>query len=99
MRIPIKISYRYIRKQTKACYPASCLLQQKVLFILAVAFCSFALIIPCFPAVEPDDFDTIYDSASNNYRRGNYEQALKLYKKANTLKANASLECLWGIAQ
>jgi thiol-disulfide isomerase/thioredoxin len=59
----------------------------------------FTLFIPCLPAAAAEDFDTLYDEASLNYRQGYYDKALKLYKKANSLKEDANLECLLGIAQ
>ena len=45
------------------------------------------------------DFDSVFDKASQNYRQGKYDEALSLYKKANAMKDNKSLECLWGMAQ
>jgi tetratricopeptide (TPR) repeat protein len=46
-----------------------------------------------------EEFALIFDEASLNFRQGKYEEAIKLYKKANRLKENKSLECLWGMAQ
>ena len=45
------------------------------------------------------DFDSVFDKANQNYRQGKYDEALSLYKKANAMKDNKSLECLWGMAQ
>jgi len=51
-------------------------------------------------AIKPkSDFDLIFDDASLNFRQGQYEKAIELYKKANRLKENTNLECLWGLAQ
>jgi thiol-disulfide isomerase/thioredoxin len=67
-----------------------------LLFMPAVLF---TLFIPCLPAAAAEDFDTIYDIASLNYRQGKYEEALTNFKKANSLKESANLECLLGLAQ
>jgi thiol-disulfide isomerase/thioredoxin len=99
MRIHIEIAYFHNWRQIKSVSSASHLILRIVPFLLMVAFCSFAFITPWLPAAEPDDFDTIYKNASANFSRGKYEQALKFYKEANSLKENANLECLWGIAQ
>ena len=50
------------------------------------------------PQVDTD-FKALFDDANLNFRQRKYEQAIKLYKKANKLKENKSLECLWGLAQ
>jgi thiol-disulfide isomerase/thioredoxin len=93
------MSYLLNRRPCITARPAAHPTLRIIPFLLAAAFCSFVFIIPCLPAAATDDFDTIYDNARADFRRGNFEQALRLYKKANTLKANADLECLWGIAQ
>jgi len=41
----------------------------------------------------------VYDRASICFRQGKYQEALGLYQKANRIKQNSNLECLWGIAQ
>jgi thiol-disulfide isomerase/thioredoxin len=79
----------------------SCLCNRKqkwaVLHLLAAAL--VILLIPCLPAIAAEDFDALYDQASLSYRQGDYERALRSYKRANSLKQEADLECLWGIAQ
>ena len=54
------------------------------------------------PKAEPgseSEFDLLFDDASLNFRQGQYEKAIKLYKEANHLKEDKSPECLWGLAQ
>jgi thiol-disulfide isomerase/thioredoxin len=93
------MSYLLAGRESKPDSTATHSRQSVLQYLLIAAFCSFVLIVPSLPAEEADDFDTIYNKASIDFRRGNLEQALKLYKKANSLKADTNLECLWGIAQ
>jgi thiol-disulfide isomerase/thioredoxin len=46
-----------------------------------------------------DDFDSVYDKARLNFQQGKYEEALALYKRANGMKQNSNLDCLWGMAE
>jgi thiol-disulfide isomerase/thioredoxin len=49
---------------------------------------------------QPDtDFKALFDDANLNFRQGQYDKAVKLYKKANKLRESESPECLWGLAQ
>jgi thiol-disulfide isomerase/thioredoxin len=62
----------------------------------------FGLLLSLFAAghmAVAEDFEDIYDLASKNFRKGNYQEALPLYKKANKMKSEACIECIWGIAQ
>ena len=44
-------------------------------------------------------FDEALDKGRLNLRRRNYEEALKFFKRANSMKGNNCSECLWGMAQ
>ncbi len=44
-------------------------------------------------------FDETISKARLNLRRREYDDALKLFKRANALSGNACVECLWGMAQ
>lgn len=46
-----------------------------------------------------EDYEDVYSRAEQNFRSGKYDDALQLYKKANKLRNDASIECLWGIVQ
>ncbi len=50
-------------------------------------------------AVAQENYESIYDEASQNFIRNNYEEALRLFHKANSMKNNTSRECIWRIAQ
>jgi len=51
------------------------------------------------PAIAvSENFDSVYAKANANYRQGNFKEALKLYKKANSLNKNSS-ECLFLLAR
>jgi thiol-disulfide isomerase/thioredoxin len=50
-------------------------------------------------ALAQESYESIYDEASQYYRRGNYEEALRLFNRANSLKNGTSQECLMRIAQ
>jgi len=66
--------------------------------LYTVATLVFALAIPA-TALSQDDYDSLYDKASLSFRQAQYDDALKFYKKANRIKEDSSLECLWGMAQ
>jgi len=68
-------------------------------FILGIAVTLAIAVLPSKAGSAEEEFDSVFDKASLNYRQGKYEEALKLYKKANDLKDNANPECLWGMAQ
>jgi tetratricopeptide (TPR) repeat protein len=55
-----------------------------------------ALLIP-ISASAAENFETLIQKANDNYRLGSYEEALKLYKKANRKKKN-DFDCLWHMA-
>lgn len=67
------------------------LLSTFVIFLLAA--------MPSKIIMAADEFDSIYDKASLYFRQGKYEEALEQYKKANRMKQDSNLECLWGMAQ
>jgi thiol-disulfide isomerase/thioredoxin len=76
--------------------------------LLRLSVCGFllpAIVVFLFATVMPgdamaqDDFDSVYAKAGLSFRQGKYEEALGFYKKANRMKQNSSLECLWGMAQ
>ena len=71
----------------------------KVLAGVIVTMLFLLTAVPARIGRAQDDFDSIYDKASQNFRRANYEEALKLYKKANSMRENKDFDCLWGIAQ
>jgi peroxiredoxin len=48
---------------------------------------------------SPAAFDDVLNQANLMLRQRNYEEALKLFKRANGMKNNSSVECLWGMAQ
>jgi tetratricopeptide (TPR) repeat protein len=54
---------------------------------------------PARAALVPEDFDSLYDEANQSFRKGSYEEALGLFNRANSLKNNASPECILRIAQ
>jgi thiol-disulfide isomerase/thioredoxin len=85
------------REQSQISRRSSYLSKWTILFMLAAVL--FTPFIPCSPAAAAEDFDTLYDKASLDYRQGKYEEALTYFKKANSLKENANLECLLGLAQ
>jgi tetratricopeptide (TPR) repeat protein len=61
---------------------------------------AFILIVaPIRGAFPPDDYETLFDEGNQSFRKGNYDEALGLFQRANTLKNNASPECLLRLAQ
>jgi thiol-disulfide isomerase/thioredoxin len=68
-------------------------------FSMRLAAQILILLIPYLSAIAAEDFDALYDEASLRYRLGDYENALKSYKRANSLKKEADWECLCGMAQ
>jgi thiol-disulfide isomerase/thioredoxin len=46
-----------------------------------------------------EDYDSVFDEANQYFRRSSYEDALRLFNKANAMKNNESQECLLRIAQ
>ena len=77
---------------------SSGMLKHRLKVFLTIIF-SLLLLNTHLPAAKSKDFDTYYDDACLNFRRSKYEEALKSYKKANKLRENSSLECLWGMAR
>jgi tetratricopeptide (TPR) repeat protein len=71
--------------------------QQMDSFFSAAAI--LVLFIPCVSLLAAENFDDLYDRACLRFSMGDYENALKFYKKANSLKKETDLECLYGIAQ
>ncbi len=68
-------------------------------FMLATAVAFILSFAPAGIVRAQEEFDSTYDKAAQNYRRANYEEALRFYKKANGLRESQDLDCLWGIAQ
>ncbi|MEJ2109703.1 MAG: redoxin domain-containing protein [Acidobacteriota bacterium] len=67
-------------------------------FLVSVLTLLLVIVIPETVRAQ-DEFNTLYDKACLCFRQAQYDEALKYYKKANRLKDDASLECLWGMAQ
>jgi tetratricopeptide (TPR) repeat protein len=75
----------------------SCVYSRAWLFLLL-----FSLLFIAEPAKATevkDNYDTLFDRARQNYKKGRYKDALKLYQKANGMKGETSLECLLDIAE
>jgi tetratricopeptide (TPR) repeat protein len=51
------------------------------------------------PAGVADDYADAYASAERAFQKGEYQEALRLYRKANGMKGNESDECLLGLAR
>jgi hypothetical protein len=73
------------------------IVQQKLTigFLLAV---SFLFLAATTAVAAADDYDTVLKNAGAKFSQGSYEEALKLYKKANGMRKN-NFECLWQIAR
>lgn len=68
--------------------------------VIVSAFAAFMpSTMPSGIVMAQDSFDGVYSKAEVSFRQGKYEEALGLYKKANRMKQDSSLECLWGMAQ
>ncbi len=67
-------------------------------FLTATVIMLIAASMPSTASAQ-NDFDSRYDQAYLLFRQGKYDEALITFKKANRIKQDASLECLWGIAQ
>jgi thiol-disulfide isomerase/thioredoxin len=74
-------------------------------FGIMALFCSGTRLAPrgwAAPRATPaqdDEFDDTMDKARLNFNRRNYDEALRFYKRANKLKGENCVDCLWGMAQ
>ncbi len=50
-------------------------------------------------APAQEDFEDVFEKARQFFNRRDYEEALKLYKRANKMKGENCAECLWAMAQ
>lgn len=100
MHRPRRFSHFQDYERKKGAYRFSALSRLIVFVVILSALAAFLpATMPSGIVMAQDSFESMYEKAGLSFRQGKYEEALDLYKKANRMKQDSSLECLWGMAQ